>query len=150
MVEIINKNKRGWIRLVEAFLSVLLIASVLIIIVNQQNIKTNDISSSIYNYEVYMIRSIELNDSLRSDIVSISESNLPANFSSSSFPESLKNKIENMTLRALFCEGQICRTNSSCNFWQDIKDNVYTQRVFISSSYQTYNPRQLKIFCWPK
>jgi hypothetical protein len=144
------KNKRGWIRLVEAFLSVLLIAMVLVIIINNQNIKTNDAPTSVYNYEIYMIKSVELNDSLRNDIVLMSDSNLPSNWENSTFPINVKNKITNLTLSSLFCEAQICQTNSSCDFWQEIKSDIYTQRVFISSSYQNYNPRQLKLFCWPK
>lgn len=136
--------------MVEAFLSVLLIAIVLTIIINNQNIKTNDVSSNVYNYEVYMIKSVELNDSLRNNIVNMSDSNLPSNWENSTFPSDVKDKIQNLTLSSLFCEAQICWTNSSCDFWQEIKSNIYTQRVFISSSYQNYNPRQLKIFCWPK
>lgn len=143
-------NRRGWIRVVEAFLSVLLIAMVLVIIMNNQNIKAEDVSSGVYNYEIYIMRNIELNNSLRNDIMGVNESNLPSNWGNSSFPASVKNKIQNLTLSSLFCEAQICQTNSSCDFWQEIKNNIYTQRVFISSSNQIYNPRQLKLFCWPK
>jgi len=144
------KDKHGWIRMVEAFLSILLIAIVLNIIINNQNIKTNDIPTGVYNYEIYMIKSVELNDTLRNNIISMSDSDLPSNWENSTFPGNVKDKIQNLTLGSLFCEAQICWTNSSCDFWQEIKSNIYTQRVFISSSYQNYNPKQLKLFCWPK
>lgn len=144
------KDKHGWIRMVEAFLSILLISAVLVIIINNQNIKTNDVSSSIYNYEIYILRSVELNNSLRNDTVFMNDSNLSSNWDNSTFPSSIKSKIQNLTLSSLICEAQICQANSSCDFWQELKTDVYTQRIFISSSNQNYHPRQLKLFCWPK
>ncbi len=145
-----NKNKRGWIRIVEAFLSVLLVAAVLVLVINQQNIQTSDISPAIYNYEIYMIRSIELNDALRSQVLNVSEALLPVTWNSTDFPDSVEDKLEDLVPNYLLCGAQICTTNSSCDFWQDIKSNIYTQRVFIASTYQNYNPRQLKLFCWAK
>ncbi len=142
------KDKHGWIRIVEAFLAVLLIAAVLVIIINQQGIKANDTSFVVYNYEIYMLKSIELNDTLRSDL--FSASNLPANWTDETFPAKVKDKIENLTPSSLLCEARICLTTDTCNFIGEIKNSIYTQRVFIASTYQIYNPRQLKLFCWAK
>ncbi len=144
-----NKNKRGWVRLVEAFISILLIGIVLVIIINQQSPKNNGVSSTIYNYEVYMLRSIELNESLRGEILGVSGSNLPANWSSANFPGGVKNKITGLTPGYLLCEAQICRTNETCGFWSNVNTDIYSQRIFIASTYGIYNPRQLKLFCWP-
>jgi hypothetical protein len=144
------KDKRGWIRIVEAFFAVLLVAAVLVLVMNQQNPAASDSSSAVYNYEIHMIKSIELNDSLRSDVLSVIESALPSSWNNSSFPANVKNKIANLTPSSLSCEAQICKTDSTCSFWQEIKSDIYTQRVFIASSYSAYNPRQLKLFCWAK
>ncbi|MDD5699834.1 MAG: hypothetical protein PHH00_01415 [Candidatus Nanoarchaeia archaeon] len=144
------KNKRGWARLVEAFLSVLLIGMVLIVIVNQQSPKKDGVSSTVYNYEIYMLRSVELNETLRDEILDVSESALPANWSSESFPGGVKNKIANATPGYLSCQAQICRTSETCGFLGDINTDIYAQKIFIASTYGVYNPRQLKLFCWPK
>ena len=143
-----NKNKRGWVRLVEAFLSILLVGVILAIIVNQQNPQKNEISSTIFNYEVYMLRSVELNETLRGEILSVDESALPVNWDSADFPSGVKNKITNLTMTGLSCEAQICRTNETCNLEGEIGTSIYAQRTFIASTYQEYNPKQLKLFCW--
>lgn len=144
------KNKRGWIRIVEAFLSVLLITVVLIIVVNQQSAQKNDPSSKMYDYEIYIIRGLEFNDTIRNEIVSISNSILPLTSGQSAFPQDVINQIANATPSSLLCAAQICNTNSICNFGQKIDRDVYAQRVFITSSLQSYSPKQLKIFCWSK
>ncbi len=145
------KNKRGWIRIVEAFLSILLVAAVLVIVVNQQNIQQNDSSPKIYNYEIYILRTIELNDTLRSEIIGISNSLLPSTSDNyTTFPADVKNQIATIAPSALLCAAEICYTNSTCNFWQSISKDVYAQRIFITSTLQTYSPKQLKLFCWPR
>ncbi len=145
------KNKRGWIRIVEAFLSVLLITVVLFLVVNQQNVQQNDSSPKIYNYEIYILRLIELNDTLRNEIISVSNSVLPATSdNSTTFPSDVANQISIATPSALVCAAEICYTNSTCNFWQIMNKDIYAQRIFITSTLQNYNPKQFKLFCWPK
>lgn len=144
----IKENKRGWVKLVEAFLSVLLVGAILGIIINQQVTPNNGFSATISNYQVYMLRGIELNESLREDILGISPDYLPANWDSGSFPTSVKDRITNSTPGFLTCEAQVCKTNETCTFWGEIDKNVYAQRIFIASTYSVYEPRQLKLFCW--
>jgi hypothetical protein len=145
------KNKKGWIRIVEAFLAVLLIAAVLFLVVNQQNVQSNDPSLKVYNYEIYMIRGIELNDTLRAEIVGMSSSILPSTSDNqTTFPSDVINYITTAEQSSLSCAAEICLTNSTCGFWQDLGKDVYAQRVFITSTPLAYNPRQLKLFCWFK
>lgn len=143
------KNKRGWIRIVEAFLAVLLIGAVLVIIINQQNNSQQiNPSTGIYNYEVYILRTIELNDSMRDEILTISNPNLPVGWGV--FPLDIKNKITNLTLSSLYCQAQICLTNDTCQFELKLSKDVYAQSIFITATNNNYNPRQLKLFCWTK
>ena len=144
------KNKKGWIRIVEAFLAVLLVAAVLVLIVNQNTAQQNDPSSRVYGYGIYALRSIELNDTLRSEIVGVSDSSLPLTSNQTNFPSDINNSINNATLSALSCTSEICLTNSTCSFWMNVGKDVYAQRIFIASNLSVYNPRQLKLFCWFK
>jgi hypothetical protein len=144
------KNKKGWQKIVEAFLSVLLIAAVLVLVINQQNTKPSDSSSRFYNYETYIIRGIEFNDTLRNEIIGVSGSALPLTSDNQSFPLDVKNQILATAPSSLLCAAEICYTNSTCDFWQNINKDVYAQKIFITSSLQTYNPEQLKLFCWLK
>ena len=145
------RNRRGWIRIVEAFLSILLITMVLVLVINQQNIAQSDSSAKVYNYEVYMLRLIELNDTLRSEIINVSNSVLPSTSDNlTTFPADVRNKINAAAPSAFLCAAEICYTNSTCNFWQIATQSVYAQRIFITSNLTLYNPRQLKLFCWPQ
>jgi len=144
------KNKRGWIKLVEAFLSILLIGVIMSIVVTQQNTSVYSTSSTISNYEVYILRSIELNESLREDITAVSASDLPLNWSDGGFPSALKDRIGNLTPSYLSCEAQICETEQICEFMGQTDKEIYAQKIFIASTYASYNPRQLKLFCWRK
>jgi hypothetical protein len=143
------KNKRGWQKIVEAFLSILLIAGVLILVINQQNMQPSDSSSKFYNYEIYIIRGIEFNDSLRNEIISVSSLPSTSN-NSATFPPDVNTQINATIPGSLLCAAEICNTNSTCGFWDNINKDVYAQRIFITSSLQSYNPEQLKLFCWLK
>jgi hypothetical protein len=144
------KNRRGWIRIVEAFLSILLVTMVLVLVVNQQTTRQNDSSPKVYNYEVYILRIIELNDTLRNEIISVSNAVLPSTSDNATFPVNVTNQINLATPGSLVCAAEICSTGDICNFWLRINRDIYAQRIFITSTLQTYSPRQLKLFCWPK
>jgi hypothetical protein len=144
------KNKKGWIMIVEAFVAILLIGAVLVVILNQQNSKTNDPTSSVGNYENYILRTIELNDSMRGELINIDNSNLPVNWSTSNFPSDIEKTITNLTLNSLVCQAQICLTNDTCKFESKVDKDVYVQSIFITATDSNYNPRQLKLFCWTK
>lgn len=145
-------NNRGWIRIVEAFLAIFLIASVVVLTINQQKVQ-NDPTPRVYGYEIYILRGIELNDSLRNSIIGVSDSIIPVNSDNQTyFPSDVRNYIGNATRvqSSLSCVSEICFTNSTCAFWQSLGKDIYAQKIFISSTLQTYNPRQLKLFCWFK
>ena len=102
-------NKRGWIRIVEAFLAILLVTAVLVIVVNQQNTKQNDSSSKVYNYEIYILRIIELNDTLRNQIIGVSSSLLPLTSDNETyFPANVINQINLATPGSFVCAADSC------------------------------------------
>jgi hypothetical protein len=149
-----RKNSRGWIRVVEAFLAILLVTSVIVLVVNQETRSKNNIDSSrVYGYEIYLLRGIELNDTLRTSVLNVNDSIIPViSDNESYFPANVSNFITNagQVQGALECGAEICFTNSSCGFWKSIGKDLFAQRIFISSNLTVYNPRQLKIFCWLK
>jgi len=82
------KNKRGWIKIVEAFVAVLLIAGVVLIIIDKEYLKKEDISSEVYDTELKILKEIQLNNTLRENILTASP--LPVNWDV--FPQNVKNK----------------------------------------------------------
>jgi len=139
------KNKKGWIRIVEAFISLLLITGVLLMVIDKGYILKKDISSQIYKVELSILREIQLNDSLRNDILN---TNVPIGWNNANFPQEVKNKIIEKKPDYLECSAKICSMNSICEMDEFIEKDIYAQPVGISANLETYDPRQLKLFCW--
>ncbi|MAG79031.1 hypothetical protein CMI40_01500 [Candidatus Pacearchaeota archaeon] len=140
-------KKKGWVKIVEAFIALLLIASVLLIVIDKGYIGKKDISSKVYEAELSILREIELDDNLRDDILN---SNLPINWDNESFPQSVKDKINERIPSYLECNAKICEMDKICALDKYIDKDIYTQSIAISANLEIYNPRQLKLFCWDK
>lgn len=142
------KNKRGWIKVVEAFTAVLLIGGVIILILNQNNGWNNgDISSKIYDDEKAMLRSVELDDALRASILGISDSSLPLSINESSFPQNVKTKIEQKNPGYLICDAKICKMEQECLITNTGSTEIYSTYIMIFANYQRYNPRKIVLSC---
>ena len=134
------KRKKGWIRIVEAFIAVLLIAGVLLFVINSGYIGRRDISEQVYEVQLAVLREIELNSALRTQILTtpIEEG----------VPIPVTNKINERMPEYLECTSRICNLTSVCPIDRVIEKDVYAQSVAITAEGTTYNPRQLKLFCW--
>lgn len=140
------KNKKAWIRIVEAFISVMLIAAVLLIVLNKGYIGKEDISARIYDIELSILREIELDQDLRDDILNVVI--LPKGYEDVGFPANVKTKINERTPEFLECEARICEMDSICSLEEYLEKDIFSQSVGITANLETYNPRQLKLFCW--
>lgn len=136
------KNRTGFIRIIEAFTMILLIAGVFLVVVDRES--PIDFSKEIHEKEQGILRGIQLNDSLRKDILSFNT--LPVEFES--FSENLKEEIISETPGFLECKSKICALDDDCLLSDSVAGNVYTQEVIISSTLEKYAPRKLKLFCW--
>lgn len=143
-------NKKGWIRIVEAFIAILLITGVILVIINKGYLKRTDISSEVYDAEMAILRAIELDDKLRSIIINLEDNILPLNNNSQQFPIEIKNIIATKKPSYLECFTNICSINSICAMENFVEKNIYAQSVPITANLQEYNPRQVKLFCWVK
>lgn len=139
-------KKRGWIKIIEAFVMVLLITGVLLVVLNKEYLLKNDNSQKIYEDEQGILREIQLNDSLRAEILNIGI--LPVEWGNVSV--NVKNKIISETKSYLNCEVKICDVNKICALNVTSGENIYVQSAIITSILEKYNPRQLKLFCWRK
>jgi hypothetical protein len=144
---IINKkNKRGWVRLVEAFLAIVLLTSVLLVISNTNSTYKNDVQNEISKKQVAILRDIQLNEDLRAEILSAT---LPVeweNFDSSGLSE-VRDRIEALSPKDLKCSAKLCTIDEPCIIKDNSGGDVYAKSVFISANLNIYSPRQLKLFC---
>ena len=136
------KNKRGWIRIVEAFIAVLLIAGVLLLVINKGYIGRDDISEKVYQTQLAVLREIELNSDLRTQILEV-------NLGNPIVPQDVLNKIDERIPEYLECRSAICPLEEVCSMpGEYIDTDIYAQPVAIAAEGENYDPRQLKLFCW--
>lgn len=138
------KGKRGWIKIVEATVAVLIVAGVLLIVIEKGYVNFDFNSEKIYEIQDSILKDIQLNDSLRQDIINITT--LPINLES--FPTDVRIKIESEIPSYLNCTAKICVLNQTCTMDEFIEGNVYSRSIAILAVNTEYRPRQIRIFCW--
>ncbi len=147
-----KKNKRGWIEIIEAFVAVLLIAGVVLIILSKGYFKGEDISNKVYYAELSILREIQNDDQLRTEIAGASSSDpqksLPIEWDDSGFPVNVKNKITSRTPDYLECVGKICDISDTCGFEGETDKDIYSQSISISGTLGGLVYRKLNLFCW--
>lgn len=145
------KQKRGWIRIVEAFVAVLLITGVLLIVINKGYIAKEDISDKVYSSQWAVLREIELDQNLREEVLN---PNLQIPVEGLEVPGDVINKINSRMPSYLQCVSKICELNEVCELSttpeQAQEKDIYAQSITIAAtpSVSEFNPKQLKMFCW--
>jgi len=147
----IKYNKKGWIRLVEVFIAILLLTGVLLIIFTRNSSEKENFQIETAKKELAMLRDIELNNTLRAEILGIGSSNLPVEWSEfNSQAPNLKSRIIYLTPKNLECQAKICLIDEICVMDELSNGDIYVEGVVISANATVYSPRQLKLFCIKK
>ncbi len=150
--KILIKNKKGWIKILEVFIAIMLISGILVVIVTQSHKEDGFERSKILDIEEKILRELQLNNSIRNIILGFSEEELPkSNFNNENpLPKVITKEINNTKPYYLMCYVKVCGIESSCDL--NIKENkeIYADSIGFFANETTYNPRKLKIFCWKK
>jgi hypothetical protein len=149
--KILIKDKKGWIKILEVFIAIMLISGIMVVLVNQTYKGEGFERSKILDIEEKILRELQLNDSIRNIVLGISEEELPKNNSiGNDFPKIIEKEINKTKPFYLECYFNICEIDSECNL--NFKENkgIYADSVGFFANETTYNPRKLKIFCWKK
>ena len=145
-------NKKGWIKIVEAFIAILLLIGVSLFLYGGSSDKEKKDSSEIYKIQRTILESIQNNEKIRSEIVNLTEEEIPVkweNFQEKDL-EDLKELIISMTPANMICISKICKMNNEICDIDYIEKDVYTHSTIISVDKTEYNPRQVKLFCYKK
>lgn len=152
----IVRCKRGWIRLVEVFIAVVLLTGVLLIITAQNSTYKTDVQSEISKRQISVLRDIELNKVLRTDILSVNANSLPVEWEDfeSEIP-SIRNRIIELTPNNMECVAKLCKINEYCSIenkdYEELSGKeIYVKSIIISAELDIYSPRELKLFCSKK
>lgn len=146
------KSKRGWIRIVEAFVAVLLITGVVLVLMNKGYLGKKNTSEKIYEIETSILREIEQDNSLRQEILGLTlEENgiiITAQNAESTWAR-INNRVSEYDY--LDWQAKVCKMDEICvlNNYEEGKE-IYAQSVAIAATSQIYSPKQLKLFFWIK
>jgi hypothetical protein len=133
----INFNKKAWLRILEAFLAVLIILSAVLIIMVRQTPKI-DISEEVYETQRQVLDIISKNNSLRNDIL-IQENT------------KINTLIYDLIPKNWNYSTSICNISLICpNPSQIYETEVYTTEIIITSNLTKYSPKKLRFFVWSK
>jgi len=138
-------NKKAWIRIAEAFTAILIVVGAAMIVLGG-GIQREDISEQVYDIEISILREIQLNNTLREEVLNL-EIGGGIEWDNALFPAETKDKISDKTPEWLECVAKICPPENLC-LGEESEKNVYVQSVLITSTLDIFNPRQLKLFCW--
>ncbi|MDP3986622.1 MAG: hypothetical protein Q8P81_00145 [Nanoarchaeota archaeon] len=145
----VKENKKGWIKVTEAFISVLLLVAIMLVAVGKNAPQEDRQSEGTYDSQKIILMEVQLNSTLRNELLSTY-----GTVEWENFPQNTKNKIIEKTPPRMECTAKICTPEGSCllsdsSIPQSAKEeNIYTEKIMIASSPTLYNPRVLKLFCW--
>ena len=130
-------NKKGWIRITEAVVAILIMASVLIVIYTNQTPQVN-ISNYVYDLQIKLLNGVADRADLRNAVISGDISFMKTNYFDLGIP---KNFDYNIT---------ICKIGDPCNSAPNVNTAVYVEDRIISSNLQKYEPKMLRLYIWEK
>jgi hypothetical protein len=129
------KNKKGWMKTIEALMAVIIILGAVLIFSGRQ-VEQVDVREQVFDTQQNILEIISKNESLRSKVL-INDSDFVNAQVSSLIPNGWNSKIE------------ICELNDVCSYSGNyINSEVYSTEIVISSTLLDYNPKKLRFFIW--
>ena len=135
----VMKNKKAWLRIIEAFIGVMLVMGILLILVSRQDAKNNS-SDEIERFGNEILDFISRDEALMNDALANNTANI-------------NRTIEQMISRQLGFYTAICPYDSICpNANPDaLQKYVYSTERLIPPNLTSSSPgTKLKIFIWAK
>lgn len=142
-----RENKKGWIRIAEAFLAITLLAGVMIVMYTKNIEKTNR-GNEISNFEKGILEEIAASPEMR-DAVLRYEGAVPESEDDIANITIIRNFIATRMPAGFEFEIKICKIDVICNL-ENYKEEVFARERVISASLTIYEPKKVKIFMWIK
>lgn len=129
------KSKGAWIRIVEAFIAITIVAGFFAFIYASR-IEKPEGRDEIYKEQRAILELIARDTALRESVLEKNE-------------DELKNFVKDKIAPSFDFEIKICELKEICSL-QTLKKEVYSSEAVISSTLETYSPKKIKIFMWEK
>jgi hypothetical protein len=131
-------NRRGWLRIVEASLAIMIIFGVLLVVNNSQKFTEQpDLTKLI----VPMLEEIARNVALRENIVVNGQESVPE------LREFVESRLKQSTIKY---EVAVCDSAEICSLsnYPTGATEIYASERIISSTLEEFSPKKVKIFLW--
>ncbi|MEM4605788.1 MAG: hypothetical protein QW103_02000 [Candidatus Pacearchaeota archaeon] len=135
------KNKKGWLRIFEAFLAVILVLGAVLVL---NTIKKEDDKEKISDFYINEIKKeitkeILTNEEIRRMVISREENGI-------------KNKLKNLVGEKYEINVRVCNlTEKYCFYNQNYpQKDVFVEDVIISGNITLYQPLRVRVFLWKK
>ena len=126
------KNKKAWLRVVEASIAVLIVASVLFLLISRTPRETSD---NIHDMQRHILEQVSLNETLRGEILRNDAGNTNV------FINNIKPPYWDFTT-------SICEVDDVCGMPFYVEEEVYADEILIAANLTHYSPKKLKLFVW--
>ena len=138
--------KRGWVKIFEATIAILIVMSVLLITtVKQIDNGTKNYEDEIYQIQNNALNKISINQCLRGKIIDANRTK------STESQQAIENMIFSEIPDNFNFEIKICEINKVCpidNYASHNGQNIYAQDKAISGNESEYAPLKIKLFMW--
>lgn len=146
-------NRRGWLRVLESFISITLVVLILLALLNRAHV-SEDVSGGIYSFQNSLLTEIRINESMRLAVLNVPDGDLPLGQNDPRFPAEIGRRMRAGVRGDLDCSLTICGVLDDCTAGPDFQDagSVYVRQAVVTVNFNstTYNPRKLKLFCTEK
>lgn len=138
-----KKSKRGWIKIIEAFVSILFLIGVVAIVIQSDNFYSKE-EPILEKKQTEILTGIQMNESLRGEVLTTADY---MNSTNPTFSTALKSHLSLTPINNAECYLVVCPASSECGS-ETSEDELYSKSVLITSTLSTYNPKKVKIFCY--
>ena len=142
------KNKRGWLRVMEATIAILLVSGVMLVMYSSQ-VSENDLTDEMYVIQRSVLEDISLRDDLRTEALKGNETFLNE-FADSKIIDRFNQSVRICNLSKENGELQPCKLDDEI-YIELTRDsyNIYTEEIIVSASFgEGYNPKKVVLSVW--
>lgn len=133
-------NKKGWIRITEAVVAILIMASVLIVLFVNDTPQVN-VSDYVYDLQVRLLTDVADREDLRAATINSTEA----------LVNDTLIKYFNDTIPGNFnFSVSVCDLGSPCSYAPEVDTAIFVEDRIISSTLASYKPKMLRLYIWEK
>ena len=137
------KNNRGWIRILEATIAVLMVTGILITVYSRHIDKNPGPDDYIYSLQKQILMDISYRNDLRNYALTENISILDE-YVNGKIPQTF-----NYSLKICNFESPPSPCKLDAEEFIATKDkNIYAEEIIISANFETYDPKKIKLFVW--